>query len=167
MRRRALHWLGGALVLAASACGAEPVAIPDATVDPTVHYFVGLGYALPGITVVVNGVVRAITATGEYQPLRVAYEKIAVARASPLFHVETFDGDGLVEAIDVGFGACEDWCATEDLDCAGQETESESVAVFIAADGTFLDFADDPRRWRGVGCMFCEFADGPGFVVCT
>jgi hypothetical protein len=141
--RAALTWL---LALSASCASRDPL---------PVEYSVGVDEH-PGIEVRVDGV--ALPAGPD--AFGGIYEDYLSARVSPLFHVETWKDGVRVDAIDIGFGACERLCADPEVRCVAELTVREEVSASFDADGIFVPSAtDDPRAWRGVGCLRCELSD--------
>jgi hypothetical protein len=142
VRATALAWL-----LAVSACASRDPLPVDYVVGVDVH---------PGIEVRVDGV--ALPAGQD--SFGAQYEDFLSARVSPLFVVETWKDGAPVDAIEIGFGACERLCADPEVRCVGELTILEQVSAPFDADGVFLPSVDtDPRAWRGVGCLRCEFSD--------
>lgn len=164
MRMMMLQLASVAVVASAASCeGGSNAPLPDAAVDKTVHYSVAIN-SREGVTVKVDGVPLGPDSNG----IDVEYPDYASALAAPLFHVETWINDDLVDAIDIGIGACEEQCASSQLEaCAGQPVTEERVSASYDESGFFEGGAQDPRGWRWIGCVRCTFLDGFDFVVCT
>lgn len=152
------------MLFTVSSGGCEPAdRAPDAAASETVRYRVGINM-LDGIVVTVDGVPLDPGSTG----IDVEYSDYAAALASPLFHVETSIGGSVVDAIDIGIGACEERCNEIEWEgCLGQPVEDEQVLAHYDENGVFLGGALSPRSWRGYDCMRCTFLDGFNFVVCS
>ncbi len=152
-----------------SSVGPDSAAVPDSAAtssdgpgyDGPVEYQIVGG--APGVTVAVNGVEAT-------SPLVVVeFDSEAAATVSELYHLETWNGDEPLDAIDIGFGACRWWCTSgPDSGCPTAPVIREVAPVDVDDAGFFRGYAEDPRAWRGVDCLRCEFAGGEeSFVVCV
>jgi hypothetical protein len=150
--------LVGCLVCASLALGCQGA--DDLHYSPSTEVTYAVSLNVPsGLRVTVDGV----DTTSFY----VRYEDHDAALASPLFHLETWSDDTLLDAIEIGFGACEAECPQTDLGCEAGHVVHEVAEALSDANGLFLGASNDPRSWRGVGCLSCVFEDGTHAVVCT
>jgi hypothetical protein len=150
---------GCAVALVVASCGSRG---EDDDAPRPVVFSVGVD-THPGIEVRVDGVALPAGQDG----FGAQYDDYAAARESPLFHVETWKAGALVDEIDIGFGACERHCAEPEVGCEAELVVNEQVGAFFDESAVFYEASDDPRAWRGAGCMWCQFSDGVNFAECT
>jgi hypothetical protein len=136
--------------------------------DVVIEYAVGVGTAvgtIPDFIVTVDG--AEIDPSETY--IRAEYPDFETAITSPLYRIETWRDGELVEAIDIGFGACAFECAIDgDEHCVGEDTILEHVGVDIDEGGCFVGgVLPNPRQWRGGGCMECRFHSGGSGIWCA
>jgi hypothetical protein len=156
-----MHWVRTLAVL-----GMVSVAIPgcvgEPPGDPGVRYVAAISAPSDSFVVTVDGVPLASDPSAGI----VEYDDYEAALEAPLLRIETWLGEEIVDAIDIGIGACEEDCVSL-RNCVPQDLVEEVAPVEVSADGVFLGWGETVRSWRGTGCLRCTYKDGSGFAHCT